>query len=320
MAGATGIYHPLNRVQVPILQNAMVRFGVDYVFYGMQGTLFAAAVASLLHREKKTPFILLTITMLFICSTIEVIVGVKYYLLQLPAAYGDTAINLGSKLDDLNIALAVSARMNYILSDAIVVWRAWVLWKESECVKRGLCLCMLGTFVGTVIECVWSLQSTFSGEVEMMKQTLAMTIPLLLTNVVATTLIAVQCWYYRRDVKGRLGLFTHTTTVEKAIVVLAESGLVICLVWIVNLVIKISAGADTFGIYGIIGVAYHSISGIYPTFIVLVIAIQKGAASDALFGCPSLTNTCLQKDGIVLKDSAYRTPEVDVPATDEDRR
>ena len=38
--------------------------------------------------------------------------------------------------------------------------------------------------------------------------------------------------YYRRDVKGRLGIFERASPVEKVIVLFVESGLVICSIWV----------------------------------------------------------------------------------------
>ena len=78
---------------------------------------------------------------------------------------------------------------------------------------------------------------------------LVLVIPLLLTNLMATSLIAVQFWsvitmisaaavayasyrYYRRDVKGRLGISERASPVEKVIVLFVESGLVICSIWV----------------------------------------------------------------------------------------
>ena len=48
--------------------------------------------------------------------------------------------------------------------------------------------------VGLIIEEVWAVESLYSEEEPPLK-TLMMTIPLLLTNVVATTLIGLQVWY-----------------------------------------------------------------------------------------------------------------------------
>ncbi|KAI4524474.1 hypothetical protein K523DRAFT_244756, partial [Schizophyllum commune Tattone D] len=83
--------------------------------------------------------------------------------------------------------------------------------------------------------------------------------------------------YFRRNVQGILGPWA-TTRVGKILVLLVESGLIYCLIWAVYLVINITEGPNTLAAYGVITAAYHSIAGIYPTFIVLVVAMQRSAA------------------------------------------
>ncbi|KAI5889628.1 uncharacterized protein SCHCODRAFT_02511191 [Schizophyllum commune H4-8] len=93
----------------------------------------------------------------------------------------------------------------------------------------------------------------------------------------ATRLLKTMSRYFRRNVQGILGPWA-TTRVGKILVLLVESGLVYCLIWVVYLVINITEGPNTLAAYGVISAAYHSIAGIYPTFIVLVVAMQRSAA------------------------------------------
>ncbi|KAL1719747.1 hypothetical protein EV715DRAFT_272411 [Schizophyllum commune] len=270
---------PLNAHDVSTLKITLMRTGVDLLFYGVQAPLFVVAMVVLAYREKRRPFIPLAVTSLFLSSTIGVVVGSSFYILQLPAAFHTRSLDNAGVLRAFNVVLAVADRYNYVMSDAIVVWRALVLWKDCVAVKWALWTCICSSILGAITECVFALQATCRGQVESTGHGLVLVIPLLLTNLVATSLIAVQFWYYRRDVKGRLGISERASPVEKVIVLFVESGLVICSIWVVNLIIKVTKSANTFGVYGILGVAYHSISGIYPTFIILVIALQKRAAA-----------------------------------------
>ncbi|KAI5890191.1 uncharacterized protein SCHCODRAFT_01155569 [Schizophyllum commune H4-8] len=272
---------PLNAHDVATLKITLMRTGVDLLFYGVQAPLFVVAMVVLAYREKRRPFIPFAVTSLFLSSTIGVAVGLSFYILQLPAAFHTRTLDNAGVLRALNVTLAIADRYNYVMSDAIVVWRALVLWKDCVAVKWVLGTCICSSILGAITECVFALQAAFRGQVESTGHGLVLVIPLLLTNLVATSLIAVQFWYYRRDVKGRLGIFERASLVEKVIVLFVESGLVICSIWAVNLIIKVIKSANTFGAYGILGAAYHSISGIYPTFIVLVIALQKRAATRA---------------------------------------
>ena len=74
------------------------------------------------------------------------------------------------------------------------------------------------------------------------------TIPILFTNVVATSLVGVRVWYvsffcvssathafgryYRKDVKGLMDQMTRKTRAEKILLLLVEVGFVYCLLWV----------------------------------------------------------------------------------------
>ena len=74
------------------------------------------------------------------------------------------------------------------------------------------------------------------------------TIPILFTNVVATSLVGVRVWYvsfycislathafgryYRKDVKGLMVQMTKRTRAEKILLLLVEVGFVYCLLWV----------------------------------------------------------------------------------------
>ena len=100
--------------------------------------------------------------------------------------------------------------MQYVLSDAVLVWRAWCLWPESRLIKCILILCISGSAGersgktvsccadlskgGGITECVWAfLPGPSVMEVlESNAQLLIRWIPLLLTNLVATILIGTK--------------------------------------------------------------------------------------------------------------------------------
>ncbi|KAL1710202.1 hypothetical protein EV121DRAFT_275761 [Schizophyllum commune] len=304
---------PLNAHDISTLKITLMRTGVDLLFYGVQAPLFVVAMVVLAYREKRRPFIPFAVTSLFLSSTIGVVVGLSFYTLQLPAAFHTRSLDNAGVLKAFNVVLAVADKYNYVMSDAIVVWRALVLWKDCVAVKWALWSCICSSILGAITECVFALQAAFRGQVESTGHGLVLVIPLLLTNLMATSLIAVQFWYYRRGVKGRLGIFERASQVEKVIVLFVESGLVICSIWVVNLIIKVTESANTFGVYGILGVAYHSISGIYPTFIILLIALQKRAAArTACEAAQPLDLSWSQNDNAKYADAELVVDEIEV--------
>ncbi|KAL1661662.1 hypothetical protein GGF50DRAFT_90507 [Schizophyllum commune] len=109
------------------------------------------------------------------------------------------------------------------------------------------------------------------------------TVPLLFTNTVSTALVGVRLCMYRRN-KNSIGLWRSKTRVERVFFLLVESGSLYCMLWTLSLVLDLIH--DKFGrldAYRFIGVTYHSIAvrtpitGIYPTLIILVVAMQRYA-------------------------------------------
>ncbi|KAL1759422.1 hypothetical protein FB107DRAFT_270993 [Schizophyllum commune] len=166
------------------------------------------------------------------------------------------------------------------MSDAIVIWRAWVLWRDNTIVKAILCLCMAGSLVLPIVECVYWVKDAM-GEPIPHLMSLMVTTPLLVTNTVTTVLVGCQVWYYRRNIKGAIGPWKRSTQVEKVLLLLLESGFAYCLIWAVRLALDVAQSAGRIAIpYAIITIAYHSTAGIYPTLIILVVAMQRSATQD----------------------------------------
>ncbi|KAL1669040.1 hypothetical protein GGF50DRAFT_110793 [Schizophyllum commune] len=274
--------YPLGKSDIAQLKNIIMHAGVDFLFYGIQGGLFVAALSILARRSNRMRGLAITIAILFFLSTISVTLGVLFYLVQFPTGYGDTVLDLTDFLDRLIVVLAVAARLNYLISDGIVVWRAWTLWIDNRTAKGVLLACMCLSAIGTAVECTWSLQSTRKGQVESETRTLMLTVPLLATNIVSTALVAIRVWIYRRDIKASLSPYIRPTSVEKVLLLLLESGSFYCLTWVVNLCVRMTQGVDTLGVYGVVSVAYHAIPGIHSTFMILAVAMQKQSPMQSL--------------------------------------
>ncbi|KAL1748770.1 hypothetical protein HDZ31DRAFT_5510, partial [Schizophyllum fasciatum] len=259
------------------IQSIVMQTGVGFLFYGVQASLFMAALVAMAHQGTRSHFMRATVCSLFLSSTIVAVADIVFYLVQTPS-FGYHLDRIFNLLFALNIVTDVFPRFNFVMSDAIIAWRAWVLWPDSRLVKGTLILCMVGSAAGVTIDCVWSAQDVM-GEHVVELRALLVTMPLLLTNVVSTTLVGVKVWYYRHEIKDAVGPWRKTSRVEKVLVLLLESGCVYCMIWIVRLTIDLVAGTRhiVHG-YRIIGGTYHSIAAIYPTLIVIVVAMQRSAA------------------------------------------
>lgn len=95
-------------------------------------------------------------------STINTVVHKIYYLAQFPVNIGtsersvDMLLYRLSILDSVSRDLSVRTRedpyrkglltaLQYVLSDAVLVWRAWGLWPDRFLAKCILSICMCGT-------------------------------------------------------------------------------------------------------------------------------------------------------------------------------
>ncbi|KAL1661663.1 hypothetical protein GGF50DRAFT_60637 [Schizophyllum commune] len=269
--------YPLqSREDVLSIQSIIMQTGVDFLLYGVQTALFLAALVAMARQETHTLFMKAAVSSLFLSSSVVAVANIVFYLVQTPS-FGYDLDRIYNLLLALNIVTDVFPRFNFVVSDAIVAWRAWVLWPDNRWIKSVLILCVLGSLAGVTVECVWTAQDVM-GENNVRLRALMVTMPLLLTNVVATTLVAAKVWYYRREIKSAIGSWRKASQVEKVLVLLLESGCAYCLIWVVRLSIDLAAGTGkTVHGYRIIGGTYHSIAGIYPTLIVIGVAGQRSA-------------------------------------------
>ncbi|KAL1713575.1 hypothetical protein EV715DRAFT_258294 [Schizophyllum commune] len=267
-------HHPLATGDVLEMQWIFMRTALDFLFFGIQAALFVAAGSALAHHERRSRWLTSAIVTLFISSTIAVVATDRYYLLQVPPyiiAPNDPA-NLVTRL---NIVSTLAWRYNYLVSDAIVIWRAWVLWPDNLFAKIILLSGMCGSIVGIVLEYIWSLHT-----VESTIKSLALTIPEVYINLSATILVGMQAWFYQRNIKPSFSPWTRMTQVQKVLLLLVESGFLYVLIWAFFLII-ILLELPSFP-YFIIGSIYHDIAGIYPTFIILVVGLQRSATETLL--------------------------------------
>ncbi|KAI4526443.1 hypothetical protein K525DRAFT_250062 [Schizophyllum commune Loenen D] len=181
-----------------------------------------------------------------------------FYVIQIPDPDSTNQAYLVF-LAHLDIVTSVTRNFNFVMSDAVLIWRAWNLWSDNRLVKRVLSVCMCGSIVGGIAECAWIYRdSSIIVGTENAAQYLIRIIPLLATNIVATSLIGMKVWYHRRIIQGALGLFTQKTQAEKVLMLLLESGVAYCLLWVVICATDVLIGEIEFSAATYLGAAsYH---------------------------------------------------------------
>ncbi|KAI0318561.1 hypothetical protein OF83DRAFT_1171014 [Amylostereum chailletii] len=146
--------------------------------------------------------------------------------------------------------------INISISDSIVLWRAWVLWKENRAFSVISLVLLLGSVamsgLATGHACLsWNLSNFFQDDAAgLAAYTLS-----LVTNLWATSLIGFRAWQHRRLIREHLHGSGDRTLAEKVLALIAESGVLYCAIWIFL-------------------VADEAV-GIYPTIIMVLVALEK---------------------------------------------
>ncbi|EIM84382.1 uncharacterized protein STEHIDRAFT_112776 [Stereum hirsutum FP-91666 SS1] len=124
--------------------------------------------------------------------------------------------------------IAQATLQQFICSDAVVLWRAWILWGKSRRVFMLSVVFVASTTVvsvGTGIS--WFIHMAnmwITGRVILWSFSLA-------TNILGTGLIAYKAWQHRRSMKMYIAGASRMTIVETTLALLVESGVVYCCVW-----------------------------------------------------------------------------------------
>ncbi|RDX42098.1 hypothetical protein OH76DRAFT_1363399, partial [Lentinus brumalis] len=128
--------------------------------------------------------------------------------------------------------------------DAIVWWRAWVLWPGDSLV-RCMCVVMILATMGSIphlhllllllgaMDTATTCGAQVPGWVLINPSRVALFS--LLTNTVATMLIAYRAWCHRRLILSYLKGTSPRTQVERTLALLVESGVLFCAFWVSRL-------------------------------------------------------------------------------------
>ncbi|KIK55960.1 hypothetical protein GYMLUDRAFT_263881 [Collybiopsis luxurians FD-317 M1] len=285
LIAATSSTHYLTQARILSLQHDLIRIGCEFLFFGIHATLFITSTYLLFYKGirlvRARIFLLLVTTVMFLAS-IGVIILDMMICLQQVQSYGldsPTSLELSTQLI---LASNILMRVNFLLGDVIVVWRTWVVWPHSIFVRLVLAVCMLGTIGAVFGNGVKSTIDFLGNSFVSNTYSLVMSLPPLVTNLTATLLIALRVWEYRRNIKSSMRSATSTTRIEKTLILLVESGLIYCAIWLLILI----AGFDVMSAASnalILGLAV-SLTGIYPTFIVIMVSLDKSHANTIFSG------------------------------------
>ncbi|KAF5344491.1 hypothetical protein D9758_014151 [Tetrapyrgos nigripes] len=272
--------YPLADVVLVIIKEWIVEIAITGFLHGVNSTLVFVASYLFLKRELKASRVQNAlfglVVLMLVLSTASLIISIKFNFVQIPLLGYNPPDNI-RKETNLEIARTFLDRSNYLISDAIVVWRAWILFPDNLAIKGLLSLCIIGSLVGVYtdagISAVRNLKNvTNTGEKELV---LVRAIPLLVTNIIATSLIGYKAWSHHHEIRKNLGQsIRYGSKVQKVLLLLAESGIMYCTLWITLIAIAFTSGGDTFSAQIYLGVMPF-LSALYPVLIILIVAVEK---------------------------------------------
>ncbi|KAI0310979.1 hypothetical protein OF83DRAFT_1153063 [Amylostereum chailletii] len=171
-----------------------------------------------------------------------------------------------------------------LLSDGVVLWRACVVWGWSKSVvsiATSLLVSLLGLNVAYTLS---SIPSTFASPPQSLLGLASSQYPLAVSlytvstfaNVCATGMVAYKAWNHRQDIRRYLKNRTAKSAVENVLSLLVESSVVYSIFTILLLLTMIPTLSPLyFAFQTYWASAMNQISGIYPTLIVIIVALQK---------------------------------------------
>ncbi|KAK0491423.1 hypothetical protein IW261DRAFT_1602125 [Armillaria novae-zelandiae] len=177
--------------------------------------------------------------------------------------------------------------VNYVLTDGVVVWRAWVICRVDYGKSLILPLVFLSlTFLSVLITIGLRIAMTILADTHhafiphkgidrgLDCLQVANLVLSLLTNIFSTSIIGIKAWRNRHWVTSELPLKRkNITTSERIFALLVESGIIYCLsglVVLISTVIKLPDG--TLGdVYTPVNVQF---AGIYPAIVLLLVNRQ----------------------------------------------
>ncbi|THU83203.1 hypothetical protein K435DRAFT_971657 [Dendrothele bispora CBS 962.96] len=174
--------------------------------------------------------------------------------------------------------------LNMMVGDAVVVWRAWVIWERRHALILFPVICLLAAlgFAITDIICLHASSLPTASTIPIGARICVWAEPIswalsLLTNIVSTSLIAIKAWLFRQAIKQLLGSTPPRSRAHRIMILLVESGFIYCFFWIGEVVLFIPIDRNSNAQFAWVFFASigDQISGIYPTAIIVLVSLQQ---------------------------------------------
>ncbi|KIK56343.1 hypothetical protein GYMLUDRAFT_99188 [Collybiopsis luxurians FD-317 M1] len=262
------------------IQLLIIPLTCETLVYGIYLCLAATSIIILLKRGLRgstaRKVLFGVVLVMFLSSTGTLLSDI---MARIQLGLSNTSTNSRLLNSESDIAEVVFVRINYVLSDYVVVWRCWTLWDRVVFPRLFLAFCVMGSTVAAIISGAMCIRDDILfGSAKSGPQDLILIAPLIITNICSTSLVGYKAWQHRRFMKENLGRETKSSQAGKVLILLVESGAIYCLLGILAMISSEVFKADTaraeLGKATLSSLQTH-LAGIYPTAVILLVTLEK---------------------------------------------
>ncbi|KAI0269770.1 hypothetical protein BC834DRAFT_569945 [Gloeopeniophorella convolvens] len=248
-------------------------------FFGIYTALFVVSTVLLLSKQEQTR----TRNLVAAASVTMYVVSATHWAINIALLARAVRNNSVVEISVTPIEMIVTGyvpSISCVLGDAIVVWRAWVLWERRSDLFIPPILFLIGVIATTVTSSALVFKSKSISRGTWQEDNIMNWLGWLicgftvLTNLWATGLICVRAWQHRRFLRSLMGKSTPRTRAEKALAFLIESGVIYLCIWVVYIVVSLASPGGEF----VLSPFITQIVGMYPTVIVIVVTMRLSTA------------------------------------------
>ncbi|KAJ3784286.1 hypothetical protein GGU11DRAFT_793165 [Lentinula aff. detonsa] len=277
-------------------------FDVVYVlgaslFYGLSIPVFAFSINILRHRARNskpvrflqilTYLTFFSVTGQFISNIGETLTGLSWS--QSPSdsiSYLDRMAEASSKAQPYGIASLIFQVLNFFAGDAIVVWRASILWSTSRAVRYILCLLLAVSAAASIYDVtnfsiILTSNKGTSGNGFLRGDAASMFFSLAV-NLAATSCIMIKAWLFRQSIKDTMSREKVNRNVPFRILFsLVECGLFYCAAQVANGILTVDDNAPSVFGRAIVAQFTEFFAGTYSALVISIIASQRSIAESS---------------------------------------
>ncbi|CAK5271307.1 unnamed protein product [Mycena citricolor] len=274
----------------------------ESMFVGAYGVFFMLAVYSIFRKGMRSrgSYIMLAVVIYLYATSLTLWALNVTSLFQTTRALlmiEDQTASVNDRINLANEKLMVLGNpmealfmFNMVVGDAVVIWRAWVLYHGRWWIVGMPCLMLLLSlgFNITDIVCLthagFSTNTSIAGVGDICPHAELMSWAFSLgTNFICTVLIATKAWTHRRSTRNLHSTASsgnrprRTLSTDKVLALLVESGFIYCLFWLTQLILffDIPRSSPAIYVYELFAGMGDQISGLYPTLIIVIVNFHR---------------------------------------------